>query len=248
MATLLSEVRSFGGWHRRYSHASHECGCTMTFAIFTPPLAVGARAPLVYWLSGLTCSDENFAQKAGAQRVAAELGLALVLPDTSPRGVEVDGSADSWDFGVAAGFYLDATQPKWQAWRMYSYVLSELPALLAASFPAALDTSNASIMGHSMGGHGALVLGLRNPDSYRSISAFAPICNPSAVPWGIKAFSGYLGEDREAWKVRFRCCAFCFADNAVRPMTPASCCARIRVLGDTSWWTRARPTRSWRCS
>ena len=179
----------------------------MTFAIFTPPLAEGARAPLVYWLSGLTCSDENFAQKAGAQRVAAELGLALVLPDTSPRGVEVDGSADSWDFGVAAGFYVDATQPQWCAWRMYSYVLSELPALLAA-FPA-LDTSKpASIMGHSMGGHGALVLGLRNPERYCSISAFAPICNPSAVPWGIKAFSGYLGEDREAWKARFLCYVF----------------------------------------
>ena len=202
MATLLSEERCFGGWQRRYSHASSSCGCTMTFGVFTPPQAETRRVPVVYWLSGLTCTDENMSQKAGAQRVAAQLGLALVMPDTSPRGHDLPGEKDAWDFGLGAGFYVNATQEPWKGkYNMSDYVSVELPSLLAASF-SELDTGNAGIFGHSMGGHGALVLALRNPALYRSVSAFAPICNPTAVPWGVKAFTGYLGdEDKEAWKV-----------------------------------------------
>ena len=208
MATQTASNKSFGGFHRRFTHASAECGCAMAFSVYFPPsaLAAGAKVPVVYFLSGLTCSDENFAHKAGAQRVAAELGLALVLPDTSPRGLGVPGEADAWDFGVGAGFYVDATQPAWRSWRMYSYVTAELPALLRSDPQfAALDVSRAGVMGHSMGGHGALVLALRNPALYRSVSAFAPICNPCAVPWGEKAFGGYLGPDREAWKAYDAC-------------------------------------------
>ena len=202
MATLLSEERCFGGWQRRYTHSSTACACTMTFSVFTPPQAETRRVPVLYWLSGLTCTDENMSQKAGAQRVAAQLGLALVMPDTSPRGHDLPGEKDAWDFGLGAGFYVDATREPWKGkYNMYSYVAEELSALLAASF-AELDTKNAGIFGHSMGGHGALVLALRNPGLYRSVSAFAPICNPTACPWGVKAFTGYLGdEDREAWKV-----------------------------------------------
>ena len=208
MATQTASNKSFGGFHRRFTHASAECGCAMAFSVYFPPsaLAAGAKVPVVYFLSGLTCSDENFAHKAGAQRVAAELGLALVLPDTSPRGLGVPGEADAWDFGVGAGFYVDATESAWRSWRMYSYVTAELPALLRSDPQfAALDVGRAGVMGHSMGGHGALVLALRNPALYRSVSAFAPICNPAAVPWGEKAFGGYLGPDREAWKAYDAC-------------------------------------------
>lgn len=195
----LSANKAFGGWNRRYKHDSKECGCSMTFTIYMPEDR-GAAVPAVYFLSGLTCTDENFIQKAGAQRMAAKLGLALIAPDTSPRGLGIKGEDESWDFGTGAGFYVDATEPKWRAnYRMYSYITRELPALLKANVPA-LDTSNVGIMGHSMGGHGALSIALKNPGVYKSASAFSPICNPINCPWGQKAFSGYLGADEEAWK------------------------------------------------
>jgi len=193
----VSESRCFGGTQGVYRHASATLGCEMRFSLFRPPHP--RRAPVVYWLSGLTCTEENFTAKAGAQRVAAELGLALVAPDTSPRGLAIPGEAESWDFGLGAGFYVDATQPPWSAgYRMYSYVTQELPALVAAS--CEIDAAHASIMGHSMGGHGALVAALRNPRAYASVSAFAPIVAPARVPWGEKAFSRYLGADRAAWR------------------------------------------------
>ncbi|MBM3114616.1 S-formylglutathione hydrolase [Jeongeupia naejangsanensis] len=193
---LVSSTCTFGGWHKRYRHRSTATGTTMTFAIYLPPQAQGGSVPVLYWLSGLTCTDENFATKAGAQRVAAELGLALVMPDTSPRGDGV-ADADGYDLGQGAGFYVNATQAPWAAhYRMYDYVVDELPALVEAHFPV---TQQRAISGHSMGGHGALMIALRNPGRYRSVSAFAPIVNPSAVPWGQKAFAAYLGEDRSTW-------------------------------------------------
>ena len=228
----------------------------MTFGVFTPPQAETRRVPVVYWLSGLTCTDENMSQKAGAQRVAAQLGLALVMPDTSPRGHDLPGEKDTWDFGLGAGFYVNATQEPWKGkYNMYDYVSVELPSLLAASF-AALDTGNAGIFGHSMGGHGALVLALRNPGLYRSVSAFAPICNPTAVPWGIKAFTGYLGdEDKEAWKVcdrpgraRPALSFFLVLMLRNRPTTRASCSRHTPAPSAPSWWTRAPRTPSWRHS
>ncbi|GIL45380.1 hypothetical protein Vafri_2629 [Volvox africanus] len=205
MATSVEEItvnRQFDGYNRRYKHRSSVLGCDMTFTVYFPAAAEKGKVPVLYYLSGLTCTDENFIQKSGAQRMAAARGVALVAPDTSPRGLGVEGEADSWDFGVGAGFYVNATQEKWRAWRMYDYVVEELPALLrtASPFASSLDPDRASIFGHSMGGHGALIVGLKNPQSYRSISAFAPICNPTNVPWGVKAFTGYLGEDKEAWK------------------------------------------------
>lgn len=171
----------------------------MTFTIYLPPAALtGTRVPVLYWLSGLTCTDENFITKAGAQRAAAAHGIALVCPDTSPRGAGVEGETASWDFGVGAGFYVNATQDPWSKfYRMYDYVTEELPALVKAQFPV---TEAQSISGHSMGGHGALICALKNPSRYRSVSAFAPICNPTQCPWGRKAFSGYLGPDEEEWK------------------------------------------------
>lgn len=196
----LSCQKSFGGWHKRYKHRSSTLGCDMVFAVYLPPQAEsGAKLPVVYWLSGLTCNDENFMQKAGAQRVAAELGLILVAPDTSPRGPEVpDDPEGAWDFGLGAGFYLNATQPPYaKHYHMHDYVVNELPALIEANFPA---SDARAIAGHSMGGHGALVCALRNPGRYRSISAFAPIANPMDCPWGEKAFSHYLGEDRSRWR------------------------------------------------
>nr|WP_205701005.1 S-formylglutathione hydrolase [Jeongeupia sp. USM3] len=193
---LLSSNCAFGGWHKRYRHRSTATGTVMTFAIYLPPQAQGGTVPVLYWLSGLTCTDENFATKAGAQRVAAELGLALVMPDTSPRGDGV-ADADSYDLGQGAGFYVNATQAPWAAhYRMYDYVVDELPALVEAHFPV---TQQRAISGHSMGGHGALMIALRNPGRYSSVSAFAPIVNPSQVPWGQKAFAHYLGEDRNSW-------------------------------------------------
>lgn len=194
----IGAFKSFGGFQKRYEHESSAVGCPMKFSVYLPPAADVQIVPVIYWLSGLTCNDEVFVQKAGAQRVAAELGVALVSPDTSPRGLSVEGESDSWDFGVGAGFYLNATEPKWKSWRMYEYVAEELPRLLAAHFPQ-LDAQLAGISGHSMGGHGALTLFLKNPGKYKSVSAFAPICNPSKCPWGEKAFSGYLGGDRSAW-------------------------------------------------
>ena len=187
----------FGGWQDVYRHASSVLGCTMQFAVYLPPQAAHGPCPVLYWLSGLTCTEQNVITKAGAQRYAAEHGIILVAPDTSPRG-EAVADADGYDLGQGAGFYVNATQAPWAAnYRMYDYVVDELPALVEAGFPA---TDARAVSGHSMGGHGALVVALRNPGRYRSVSAFSPIVAPSQVPWGEKAFSAYLGEDREAWK------------------------------------------------
>ncbi|HWV16089.1 MAG TPA: S-formylglutathione hydrolase [Cellvibrio sp.] len=195
--TEISAVKSFGGWLKRYRHTSASLGCEMVFAVYWPPQAAAQKVPLLWWLSGLTCTDENFMQKAGAQRVAAELGIAIICPDTSPRGLNLPGESDSWDFGSGAGFYLNATQQPWQKnYRMYDYIAEELPALVKEHFPV---NGRESISGHSMGGHGAMVLGLRQPGRYASISAFAPIASPSRCPWGEKAFRGYLGDNRDAW-------------------------------------------------
>jgi len=196
----LSENTCFGGIQGVYSHASAVTGTPMRFSVYCPPQmkANAGPVPILWWLSGLTCTEENFTTKAGAQRYAAERGVMVVAPDTSPRGLDLPGEHDAYDFGSGAGFYVDATQAPWSAhYRMYSYVTEELPALIAEQFPA--DMTRQGIFGHSMGGHGALVLALRNPDRYRSVSAFAPIVSPSRVPWGEKAFTGYLGEDRAAW-------------------------------------------------
>lgn len=197
---LLSSNRSFGGWHRRYRHHSAVLNCDMVFGIYLPPqIEQGQKLPVLYWLSGLTCTDENFMQKAGAQRLAAELGLILVAPDTSPRGAEVPADPEgAWDFGLGAGFYLNATQKPWaKHYRMLDYVVHELPSILGAHFPI---TDKRGISGHSMGGHGALVCALRNPGYYQSVSAFAPIAHPCDCPWGEKAFSHYLGEDKSLWR------------------------------------------------
>ncbi|WP_226504967.1 S-formylglutathione hydrolase [Pseudomonas sp. MWU16-30317] len=196
----VSCQKSFGGWHKRYKHRSEVLGCDMTFAVYLPPQAeAGGNLPVLYWLSGLTCTDENFMQKAGAHKLAAELGLIIVAPDTSPRGPDVADDPDgAWDFGLGAGFYLNATQQPWaRHYRMHDYVVQELPALVEAHFPA---SERRSISGHSMGGHGALVCALRNPGRYRSVSAFSPISNPMDCPWGQKAFSRYLGEERSKWR------------------------------------------------
>jgi S-formylglutathione hydrolase len=195
----LSEHACFGGVQGFYRHASSEIGLPMRFGVYVPPRAIaGARVPALIWLAGLTCTEETFAIKAGAQRAAAELGLMLVTPDTSPRDTGVSGADASWDFGDAAGFYLDATQAPWAGrWRMESYLTRELPGVLAANFPWRSDRLGVS--GHSMGGHGALTLALRHPGAYRSVSAFAPVAAPMQCPWGVKAFTNYLGADRAAW-------------------------------------------------
>ena len=194
----LSEHKCFGGVQGYYSHASTEIGLEMKFSVFQPPQAKSGKVPALYYLAGLTCSEETFAIKANAQRVAAELGLMLVAPDTSPRGANVPGETDSWDFGIGAGFYIDATNEPWRKhYRMYSYVTRELPVIVAGKFPA--DAGRQGIFGHSMGGHGALVCALRNPGLYKSLSAFAPIAAPMRCPWGKKAFKGYLGDDQAAW-------------------------------------------------
>ncbi|EFJ22464.1 hypothetical protein SELMODRAFT_151094 [Selaginella moellendorffii] len=195
----IGKNKMFGGFNRRFQHPSSSCGCDMNFSVYFPPAADHGKVPVLYWLSGLTCTDENFIQKSGVQRVAAAEGVAIVCPDTSPRGLGVEGESDSWDFGVGAGFYLNATQEKWKKWRMYDYCTKELPELLSSSFDQ-LDTKNASIFGHSMGGHGALTIFLKNPDKYKSVSAFAPIASPVNCPWGQKAFSGYLGDDKSLWE------------------------------------------------
>jgi S-formylglutathione hydrolase len=196
---LLSEHACFGGVQGFYRHASSTIGLKMRVGVFRPPQALaGARVPALVWLAGLTSTEETFAIKAGAQRVAAELGLMLVTPDTSPRDTGVVGADESWDFGTGAGFYLDATQPPWAAhWRMDSYVTRELPQWLATHFPWRRE--RLGVFGHSMGGHGALTLALRHPGTYRSVSAFAPVAAPTQCPWGIKAFTNYLGDDRTAW-------------------------------------------------
>ena len=192
-----SQNRSFGGWHKQYTHTSAVLGCDMRFAIYLPPQAATQSVPVLYWLSGLTCTDENFMQKAGAHRMAAELGIALVAPDTSPRGEGVANAA-AYDLGQGAGFYLNATQEPWaKHYQMEDYVLNELPELIESIFPV---TDKRAISGHSMGGHGALTLALKNPERFTSVSAFSPIVNPLNVPWGEKAFTAYLGDNREAWK------------------------------------------------
>lgn len=194
----LSVNKSFGGWNKQYSHDSTILNCTMRFAIYLPPQASSdSKVPVLYWLSGLTCTDENFMHKAGAQRIAAELGIAIVAPDTSPRGEGV-ANADGYDLGQGAGFYVNATQLPWSShYRMYDYVVDELPQLIESNFPV---TKKRAISGHSMGGHGALTIALRNTNRYCSVSAFSPISNPMNCPWGQKAFSAYLGEDRETWR------------------------------------------------
>ncbi|KGS80075.1 S-formylglutathione hydrolase [Burkholderia pseudomallei] len=195
----VSSHACHGGEQRFYRHESKTIGLPMKFSAYLPPQAAHGRVPALFYLAGLTCTEETFAIKAGAQRFAAQHGIALVAPDTSPRGAGVPGEADAWDFGVGAGFYVDATEAPWSAhYRMESYVSGELREIVAAELP--IDAARLGIFGHSMGGHGALVLALRHPQLYRSVSAFAPIAAPTRCPWGEKAFSGYLGADREAWK------------------------------------------------
>jgi S-formylglutathione hydrolase len=197
---IVSQVKSFGGWHKQYSHPSSSLNCAMRFAIYLPPQASpDNKVPAIYWLSGLTCSDENFMQKAGAHRIAAELGVAIIAPDTSPRGDDVPDDAEgSYDFGLGAGFYVNATEQPWSKhYQMYDYIVKELPLLIEQTFPV---SNQRAISGHSMGGHGALTIGLKNPGRYASMSAFSPICNPINCPWGQKALSHYLGEDRDSWQ------------------------------------------------
>lgn len=201
----IAENRCFDGRQLRFSHSSDALGCDMNFAVFLPPAAERGKVPVLYWLSGLTCTDENFVTKAGAQQYAAQHGVAIVAPDTSPRG---DGVADdpdgAYDFGLGAGFYVNATEPPWSRhYHMYDYVVSELPQVVNAALP--LDGERTAIFGHSMGGHGALTIALNNPDSYRSVSAFSPICSPMNCPWGHKALGNYLGPDRENWKAYDAC-------------------------------------------
>lgn len=188
---------SFGGWQDVYQHESTSLGCSMKVGVYLPPQIKDASAPVLYWLSGLTCTEQNFITKAGAQRFAAEHGVILVAPDTSPRGDTLQDD-DAYDLGQGAGFYVNATQEPWaRSFRMYDYIVEELPALIESAFPA---NDRRAIAGHSMGGHGALVAALRNPGRYRSVSAFSPIVAPSQVPWGERAFTAYLGSDRAAWR------------------------------------------------
>jgi len=197
LLATISKHACHGGELGYYQHPSAANDCDMKFAVFSPPQAAHGRVPVLYYLAGLTCNEETFVTKAGALEHAARHGLMLVAPDTSPR-VPLPGDRESWDFGIAAGFYLDATEAPWSKhYRMYSYVVDELPGLVAANFKA--DTARSGIFGHSMGGHGALTLALRHPGRFQSVSAFAPIAAPMQCPWGIKAFSGYLGDDRAAW-------------------------------------------------
>jgi S-formylglutathione hydrolase len=195
----LSEQKCFGGTQGVYRHDSETTGTPMQFAVYTPPDAESGPVPVLWFLSGLTCTEENFTVKAGAQRYAAEHRMMLVVPDTSPRGAGIEGEDADYDFGTGAGFYLDAEQAPWKDhYRMFSYITRELQELVTERFPA--DRLRQGISGHSMGGHGALTIGLRHPETYRSVSAFAPICAPMRAPWGRKAFSGYLGEDTTAWR------------------------------------------------
>lgn len=194
-----SKNKCFGGWQKVFSHQSDELKCLMNCAVYLPPQAEYENVPVLYWLSGLTCTEQNFVTKAGAQKYAAEYGICIVAPDTSPRGCNIPGEDDAYDFGSGAGFYVDATEQKWKTnYRMYSYITEELPNLIKANFP--VDMNKQSIFGHSMGGHGALICALKNPGRYKSVSAFSPICNPCECPWGKKAFTGYLGSDTNAWK------------------------------------------------
>jgi S-formylglutathione hydrolase len=200
----IEEHQCFAGTQYVYEHHSAATQCLMRFGLYLPPQAQQGKVPILYWLSGLSCTEQNFITKAGAQRVAAELGVALVVPDTSPRGVELPGDREQYDFGVGAGFYVDATQSPWaKHYKMATYVRDELPDLLQQN--ASLEVQNCGIFGHSMGGHCALTLALNNPQQYRSVSAFSPICAPIQCPWGRKAFTGYLGTDEQNWKAYDAC-------------------------------------------
>jgi S-formylglutathione hydrolase len=210
----VARVKTFDGWQYTIEHPSEACGCPMRFAIYLPPQAEHHEVPVLYWLSGLTCTEDNFMTKAGAQRYAAECGIALVAPDTSPRGLGLPGEDDSYDFGTGAGFYVNATREPWSKhYHMYDYVVHELPKFVEEHFP--VIAGKRSISGHSMGGHGALVAALNEKGRYASVSAFAPIVAPTQVPWGEKAFSGYLGEDREAWKAYDACELVAKGDNPI---------------------------------
>lgn len=241
---IVSQARSFGGMQYVYRHQSEATGTAMRFAAFIPAQAEREPVPLLWFLSGLTCTEENFTVKAGAQRVAAELGLAIIAPDTSPRGEGVpDDPEGAYDFGLGAGFYVDATQEPWSThYRMASYIGDELPAAIAGKLP--VDISRQGISGHSMGGHGALTLALRNPGRYRSVSAFAPIVSPLNCPWGEKALGGYLGPDRAAWRAYDACAliedgarlpeilvdqgtADTFLDSQLKPQLLEDVCARV---------------------
>lgn len=201
----IGNNKSFGGEQLRYRHNANTLNCEMTFSVFLPPGSADNNVPVLYWLSGLTCTDENFVTKAGAAQFAAQHGIAIVAPDTSPRGEGVPDDAEgAYDFGLGAGFYVNATKAPWsQHYRMYDYITEELPALITANFP--IDGSRAGISGHSMGGHGALTIALKNTDKYRSVSAFSPICSPVNCPWGEKALGGYLGANQEAWAAYDAC-------------------------------------------
>ncbi len=195
----IESIKECGGFLNRYTHESAVLGCEMTFSVYLPPAAGSTNVPTLYWLSGLTCNDDNARTKAGAQRYAAVHGIAIVFPDTSPRGGDVADESDRYDLGKGAGFYVNATQQPWSKhYQMYDYVAQELPALLEANLP--LIPGVKSVIGHSMGGHGALICALRNPHNYRSVSAFSPICNPVNCGWGKGCFSAYLGDDEEAWR------------------------------------------------
>lgn len=195
--TQKTANKVFGGWQKVFTHKSAELKCEMSFGVFLPAQSEIGKCPVIYWLSGLTCTEQNFITKAGSQKYAAEKGVIVVAPDTSPRGCNIEGEDDSWDFGTGAGFYVDATEQKWKEnYRMFSYVTKELRQVVNDNFPT---NGKQSIMGHSMGGHGALICALKNPGVYSFVSAFAPICNPTQCPWGQKAFHGYLGEDRKTW-------------------------------------------------
>ena len=203
-AELVSESRCFEGRQITYRHDSSACGCKMQFAAFLPPAAERGPVPAVYWLSGLTCTEENFSIKSGAQRYAAELGIALIIPDTSPRGVGLPGEDEFINVGTGAGFYLDATESPWaKHYRMYDYIASELVEVVNATLP--VDAARKSIAGHSMGGHGALLIGTRNPDRYRSVSAFSPISSASRSAWGRQALTAYLGSDETSWRAYDAC-------------------------------------------
>jgi S-formylglutathione hydrolase len=212
----VERIKEFGGWLERWQHESASCHCTMTFSVYLPPQAATQDCPVVYWLSGLTCTDDNVRTKAGAQRYAAELGLILVMPDTSPRGDDVPDAPERYDLGKGAGFYVNATQPPWAThYQMYDYITRELPALVEAQFPA--TPGKRAISGHSMGGHGALICALKNPGLYASVSAFAPICNPAISPWGQGCFSAYLGDDKQTWEAWDATCLI----QAGAPLPPA---------------------------
>lgn len=217
MIEQLANQKCFNGWQQRFSHQSEVLSCAMNFSVYLPPQAQDHAVPVLYWLSGLTCTDENFVQKAGAQKYAAKYGVAIVAPDTSPRGGEVPDDAEGKiDFGHGAGFYLNATQQPWaKHYRMYDYITEELPAIINANF--LVDSERVGILGHSMGGHGALTIGLKNPHQYHSISALAPICAPMQCAWGEKAFSHYLGSDRNTWR-DYDACELIASAKSKRPL------------------------------